>query len=262
MASNMTTIGFEATTMEDFEALAERVRREGRAVPAPLGGYRVWPDGPEQVWVSLRADGRVAGLNPHFEGTARIRVAVVAVTRDERFPMDGSVSAWADPDSNEPESGQYPFRVDLPDFDAAVDGLELPWFGELQVAMFARGLTCWPDDAAYEAAERDRWGERPGTDRRQVKGFAAESFIPTGSFALPGKDEEWAGPTAEALFTGHVRSSELRANAATGRAFRHLVVRTLGGEYDVVADPQVVDGSPVEGGVVRASGWLSGRRLG
>lgn len=38
-------------------------------------------------------------------------------------------------------------------------------------------------------------------------------------------------------------------------------VRTLGGEMDVVADPQILEGFLVKDGVVSGSFWLSGRIL-
>jgi hypothetical protein len=128
------------------------------------------------------------------------------------------------------------------------------------VAAFARTLTCWPDEAAYTAAEEVKWGGSKGPDGQAVRGFAAESFIPSGMFALdPSKPHT---PRAEAIFTGHVLSTEVLLNAQTGRSFHHARVKTLGGEFDVVADPEVVKGEPVAGGVVQGSFWLTGRWLG
>jgi hypothetical protein len=175
--------------------------------------------------------------------------------------MDGHLSCWADPTDPDPASGQYPFLVDVPDFDAATDGLAVPAIGTMQIAAFARTLTCWPDEAAYTEAEEQRWaGRGTGPDGQAVKGFAAESFIPSGMFALdPSKPHT---PKAEAIFTGRVLDTKPLVNPWTGRSFRHAVVKTLGGEFDVVADPEVVKGEPVAGGIVQGSYWLTGRWLG
>ena len=260
MASNLTTIGFDARTTEEFEELVFTAARQGTAIDSPMGSYIVWPEGPEQLWAQVNRAGALVGGNPHFAGPARIEVAVVDAVRNNDVPMDGYVVSWANPRSDEPEvDGDYPFVADLPDFDAATDGLELPWKGQMQVAAFARTLTCWPDDAAYEAAEQERWGHRETAEGQPVRGFAAESFIPAGMFT-PGQGEN-AQPTADALFTGHVLATEILTNAHTGMTFRHVLVRSLGGEYDVVADPTVVEGEPVVGGVVQGQFWLSGRLL-
>jgi hypothetical protein len=261
MTSNMSTIGFEAGSADDFRRLAERAVAQGRWVESPHGRYAVWPtSGPEQLWIGVDERGVIVGLNPHFEGSATIRVGIVQAVRDLEHPMDGHLSCWADPADPSPDSGLYPFLVDLPDFDAATEAVAAPALATMQIAAFARTLTCWPDDAAYTAQEEARWSSREGPEDRPVKGFAAESFIPSGMFALdPSKPHT---PKAEAIFTGHVLDTRVLVNGLTGRSFRHALVRTLGGESDVVADPEVVKGEPAVGGVVQGSFWLSGRLVG
>jgi hypothetical protein len=102
----------------------------------------------------------------------------------------------------------------------------------------------YPDEAAYHSAQ-------------EREPFAAESLIPSGLFAGQGEVER-----AEAVFAGRVLRAEVRSNPASGTAFHVLLVRTLGGIFDVVADPTVVTGEPVVGGVVRCVAWLSGRVIG
>jgi hypothetical protein len=128
---------------------------------------------------------------------------------------------------------------------------------------FAHSLECWPDDASYYSEEEERWnpsGAGQGHEERRSKGLASESFIPSGTF--PSSSEEDAAnfvPKAEAIFTGHVLAAELLTNGHSGRKFHHVHVRTLGGEYDVVADPEVVRGEPLLSGVVQGVFWLTGR---
>jgi hypothetical protein len=220
----------------------------------------VWPAAQrEQLWAQVDPNGSLVGLNPHFVGTARMWVAVVSAEPDEQFPLDGSLRCWASPRGDDPESGLYPFLVDVPDFHVTAAGLALPWFGRLQVAAFARSLECWPDDQAYEASEEAKWGGA-GTPERPIRGFAAESFVPSGLFPATGDDAGFR-ETATAIFTGHVVDAEAAVNLETGGAYRHAVVRTLGGEMDVVADPSVIAGEPAAGGVVQGSFWLSGRPI-
>jgi hypothetical protein len=239
----------------EFRALAMQAATAGTSVETSAGRYAVWPASGAQLWAQVAPSGSVVGLNPHFDGPARLPVAVLTTFPHPDRPLDGSLSCWADPTPPDPQSGQYPFVVDSPDF-ATLAGLSLPWFGSLQVAAFARTLTCWDDDAAYQAAEQRRWSGA-GRDGQAVTGFAAESFIPSGIFRLG--DEGPTAPTADAIFTGHVLSAESIVNPQSGRAFWHVLVRSLGGEFDIVADPEVLTGTPPTGGVVQGTFWLSGR---
>jgi len=260
VANNFSTIGFDVGSQEDFVALARVAVERGERVPCPFGEYLVWsPGGGAQLIVQVDDQRRLVGANPHFEGPARIRVAVTHTARDGEHPMDGYVHAWAGPRNDEPESGDYPFVVDMPDFDAATDGLVVPGLGSMQIAAFARTLACWQDDASYAAAEEAKWAAKGYSSGDKVRGFSAESFIPSGTFSLGDPPPGGFVPKAEAIFTGHVLLAELATNGHSGLPFHHLVVKTLGGEYDVVADPTVPEGEPVVGGVVQGTFWLTGR---
>ena len=158
----------------------------------------------------------------------------------------GAFQGWAEPSGDDPESGSYPFVFDVPDYDR-YHSLELPVVLGVQVAAFAHKLEAYASDEAYYAAQH-----------REPK-FAAESFIPSGLFTLGG--EAMTPPQALAILTGHVLDTALLTNPATGATFHWAWVRTLGGEVDVAADPEVPTGSLVPGGVISGSFWLSGRLL-
>ncbi len=250
MASNLSTIGFPVASQHAYVDLTMRVAREGGSVPFPGGRYILWsPGGGAELWVRVAAGGPIeGGAVPHFAGPGRVKVSVIGVERHREHPTDGMIRAWADPEGPDPESGAYPFLVDVPDFERVAGALpELPAAAVLQVAAFARQLDCWADEDAYHEAEREKWGGRPG--------FASESFIPSGTFVPGGGDRE----VAEAIFTGEVEEAERVTNPATGASFHRLLVKTLGGRYDVVADPTVPNGEPAAGGVVQGTFWLTGR---
>ena len=64
---------------------------------------------------------------------------------------------------------------------------------------------------------------------------------------------------AEAAFNGHVIAVERKTNQLTGSEFVWCLVRSTGGTFDVVADPEVLPGQPPVGGVISGSFWLTGR---
>jgi hypothetical protein len=255
MPSDFSAIGFAVPDRGAIADLAIQATTAGRSIEAPSGRYVVWAlGGGEQLWAQVDPGGGLMGLHPHFEGPSRIRVGIVTRIPDATHAMDGALSCWANPrDEQDPETGDYPLLVDVPDFEVAGTALRPPVAAWMQIAAFARSLRCWADDAAYEDGERERWPDA-GTEERPVRGFAAESFVPSGMFTTDG-----APATAHAIFTGHVLETDTRTNEHTGAVYLHVHVRTLGGEYDVVADPEVVKGEPVTGGVVQGTFWLSGR---
>jgi hypothetical protein len=89
--------------------------------------------------------------------------------------------------------------------------------------------------------------------------FAPKSLIPSGLFTPSGKIKE--PPLAEIIFNGRVVETARVANPVTGQKFYWARVHTLGGELDVVADPQIVQGNVVQDGIVNGTFWLSGRLL-
>src|SRR5205085_2604545 len=122
----------------------------------------------------------------------------------------------------------------------------VPSIGEVQLTAFAHELQAYESEAAYAA-----------TQSGAVK-FATESFIPAGLFNAA-TNEQNTPPQAYAIFTGRVLDTALITNPATEREFCWAHVRTLGGELDMVADPDLLDGYLTKGGIVGGSFWLSGR---
>ena len=245
MASNLSSIGFPSTR-DSFADLAHRASQEGEPHAAPLGTYIRWAvgGGPE-LWVQVRPTEsgaqEIVGLNPHFEGSARMSVGITATVRDPDHPLDGRLDGWANPSTNDPEAGDFPFSFDLPDFDLQAGRLRLPAIREVALSGFARQIRCWDDEAAYQA------------DQKQRPAMATQSFIPVGQFAT------WQGPVAAGLFTGVVVSAQLKVNPISGLSYYHATVETLGGQVDVVADPEICAMAPTSGGIIQATCWLSGR---
>jgi len=246
MASHFSTLGLSVETSDDFLALAEQVADHCTTFDAPGGRYLHWscPSGAE-LWLQVGDGDSLDGMNPHFRGESIVRVGLTArIVRFDGNALDGAFEGWAEPSNDDPESGRYPFVFDAPDFRLH-DELRVPAQLEVQVAAFAHHVSMFPSPEAYAASQS-----------RKYK-FASKSFIPTGSFPTEGRKDQPA--EARAMFTGHVRKAELRRNELTGGPFWWALVETLGGVFDVVIDPELVDEAPREDTVLSGSFWLSGR---
>ena len=240
MHSHMSSIGFPFSTNEEFADLAMTAATQGEPVQVSGGMYYRWsPGAGVELWAQADQDGRLIGLNPHFNEAARMGVGLInPIARERDSALDGAFYGWADPAENAPDNGEYPFAFDLPDFKRH-DRLALPAIVNVQIAAFAHTLTVFESEEAFHAR---------GSDEMKM---AAESCIPSGTFSSP--------PKSTVIFNGHVLEAAQLTNPHTQQMFWWARVRTLGGEFDVVADPEIVESAIIQGGVIGGSVWLSGR---
>ena len=249
MPSHLTTLGFPVTTEKDFRHYVFEASEFGQKLESPNGSYTMWALGNGiELWVQTNLHKRILGMRPHFSGHSRMKVGLSRrIVRSDQSILDGTLYAWADPQVEEDaESGSYPFVFDLPDYDLHCT-IRIPGPATIQLAAFAHELQGFLNEDAYNAAQ--------GNDIK----FAAESFIPSGLFAPGSGGGRREQPEAMAIFSGRVLVTQILTNPVTSQRFYWARVRTLGGEVDVVADPQVVRGKVVKGGIIKGTFWLSGR---
>ena len=248
MPSHLTDIGFFTDTENDFLALAQHAYEHGELFTTARGTYFRWsPGAGVELWGQFNLDKEWTGLCPHFVGDARVRVALTAkLEGTSPSGLDGAFHGWADPSTEEPDSGCYPFVFDAPDF-RRYDTIQLPCIVAAQIAAFAHQVTAYESASTLEAAQKDEDGLR----------LADEAFIPMGLFTS--EFDTATPPQALALLSGRVLETALRCNPFTQREFRWARVQSFGGMFDVVADPLIVTGDVVPGGILQGEFWLSGR---
>lgn len=247
MPSQFSAIGFTVSSGEDLAALASHVAERADTVDAGPGQYLCWsPPSGEQLWLQMKRNGDPMGMNPHFEGKSSVRVGLEArVAREGHTPLDGSFLAWANPPGEAATGGEYPFVFDCPDA-ATHEALSLPLVVDVQVAAFAQQLTVYASEAAYDAAQA-----------AQGLAFGARSFIPSGLISPSG--EPVVPPESHALIAGVVVEAGERRNAITGQTFWWALLDTVGGTYDAVIDPELIEAPVAAGQVLAGWFWLSGR---
>lgn len=248
MPSHFSTIGLPLQSQEEFITLANELAGESVRLDVPGGYYLCWSsESGAELWFQVDEDNDLIGMNPHFSGESRVRAGLTRrVTRSSGSPLDGAFQGWADPQGDDPENGSYPFVFNAPDFQCDRE-LTLPSIVQAQVAAFVHELSMFRSEEEYMASQTG-----------ELK-FAAESFIPSGLFQRGGESID--PPEAQAIFTGRILESEMRMNELTNQPFQWVLVETLGGVFDVIADPEFIEFSPSPGGILLGSFWLSGRLL-
>lgn len=236
----------------------------------------------------------ILGLTPFFEGKSSVPLKITApIRRDADNSFEGGFYAWVGSDADKAEAtaastdesgngsnddadfdDSYPMVFDAVDF-AVHAKRQVPFTANVRLSGFARELKAYASPEAY--AEVDGDGPK----------LAASAFIPMGIFAASAADgasgaandntdngavngakagadgQGIAGtqPSATALLTGTVRAHHLLTNNNTGRDYHWLTVDSLAASFDILADPEVVSGEIVTGGVVEVACWFFGRIL-
>jgi hypothetical protein len=245
--SNLSDIGFPVRGEQDVNDVIMKVLKNVSEIPCPRGSYYKFADASgAAIYLQANASQELIGFNPHFEGKSRRTVCLTETIEKESSELDGAFHAWANPsEENNPESGEYPFVFDVPDFRVNAD-LSFPQNRQVQLTAFAS------NEFQVFASERDFYAQQDS----ELK-FAAKSFVPTGliNFHI----DNTQPPLAFGVFTGEIKEFELKTNELTGEKFYWFLVDTLGGEIDVVADAKLVAAEPSVGGYLNGQFWLSGR---
>ncbi|MEM1037256.1 MAG: hypothetical protein AAGI14_10900 [Pseudomonadota bacterium] len=247
--SNFSNIGFPVQTDEDLDQLIETIAPRCERLKTERGIYLAYHhESGASLWLQVDAQNSLIGISPHFQGTSRRRVGLIRDIDRGYSPLDGALYGWAEPQNEDaPEdTGSYPFVFDLPD-RWRMPRLNLPQTVDVQLTASPYELQVYSDEAAYDAS----------TDTGEPK-FASESFVPSGLF-ISEDAPEGTQPESYGMFYGTVLSAEQHSDVYKGGHFTHLLVRTLGGEIDVVADDTILPETPQIGAIIGGSFWLSGR---
>lgn len=243
--NDLSNIGFEVETMEDFKELVVKACNRGKEVPADNGYYMHYSDkSGAEIWAQINSENNIIGAHPHFKGKSKRTVCLVNNVEREGTHLDGAYYAWANPkDENNPESGDYPFVFDVPNFKTNKK-IKLPQNVQIQLTAFAWSVNCYDSEEEFDKKQN-----------QELK-YAVQSFIPSGLFSPKGEDTRPA--QAHGIFTGNIIEWEKRTNEFSGKQFYWLLVETLGGQVDVVADEIYFDEEPKIAGVIHGQFWLSG----
>jgi hypothetical protein len=230
MRTHFDNVGFDVPTRDHLTALIRRTAREGRPIEAPHGMYFRWTPGAGiELWAGIDPQRELTAFNPHFAGSGRMRVRVERLDRDRQAPLTGSVHGVV-----AGTDGSVPLSIDVPDFDVlTAPGDNVSTF---QVAAFAHEVHVFEDEQAFQASGAGR----PAQTLERVQ------------------DEDEV-ERSDALIAGVAAEVDTRENPVTGARFHWMLVRTVGGTVDVVADLEVISGPPAPGVIVYGEFWLSGR---
>lgn len=251
--SNLSDIGIPVNTVDEYNRLFAKLWKESAGYvstpldPTIIGHYRAYKDmSGAEVWMSKDSK-KAYGLNCHFSGDTVWKVGVERIARSPKNEMDGVLFCWADAQWYEDTmewSGLFPFVVNVPDFQSVNGYLKPPATVEIQLCALATSVSIFKSREDYEADALSN----AGSLQRNV-----ESFIPLDISSREFED------LAYSSMSGVIRGFSYEVNSFTGRAFWLADVQTLGGNLNVLCDPELIEGTPLPGSIVIGDVYMSGR---
>jgi hypothetical protein len=247
--SNLSDIGFPVQNEQDVNGLIEDLLSVVKPTHCKQGAYYIYTDtSGAEMYLQGNTGDELIGFNPHFAGESRRTVCLTEMIERDSSELDGGFHAWANPsDASDPESGDYPFVFDAPDFRTYAIS-QFPRACDIQLTAFAS------NDFKIYQTETEYYDSQTGEPK-----FAAKSFVPSALFGAVENADEPPRPIGK--FAGEIKAFEMKRNQRTKANFYWFLVETLGGEIDVVADPKLIASEPQLGGVVSGQFWLSGRLI-
>jgi hypothetical protein len=142
MPSHYSTIGMPLKSKEDYQKLVIAAAQRGTHVGSPGSEYILYMPGEGvELWVQVTEGNTLLGCNPHFSGQGKMHLAITQMIPSKTHAMDGSAHGWANAPRAEPEQGDYPLLVDVPDFALIKQHVSPPQFVTMQIAAFAHTLS-------------------------------------------------------------------------------------------------------------------------
>ncbi|GGO08251.1 hypothetical protein [Saccharibacillus kuerlensis] len=247
MINHMTMLGFQMQDEEDFLKLADHAYKNGTLIQTPQGAYvQFQAGGGAELWLQLNREGVAIGMHPHFTGAGLMQIGIEGeLQHEEANELDGTFYAWAGAKPGHPGEGLYAFLFDVPDRDR-YGSITTSMIRQVQLSAFAHELKVFSNEADYFAYQLER--------------SAGGLILTTETFESTGLNDQGGEPGSTAAFTGRVLRAGWVRNEMTGLYFQWALVRTLGGDIDVVADERLVGEREIqEGDILSGSFWLSGR---
>ncbi|MGK3208715.1 hypothetical protein [Amycolatopsis sp. MEPSY49] len=242
MSSHFEAIGIRVTSKEDFRERVVSLIGAGtaRQITAKTS-EQVWTDPSGARLVAQIRTGKIEFLLPSLAGaTPPVPVRDVRLVDDETAMLD--LLDGVDGELVCPIAVELEDRAVLAHFGGRLES------GSLVLAALAEDVTVHADAEAYFASQDD---DKPK--------FAADHFIPSGTFALAEPSSGWT-PSAHALFAGEVIEVETPVNTATGTAFHRIRVRTIAAiELGVAIATTDLERPPARGNIVAGTFFLTGR---
>ena len=252
MSSDMTALGFSVSCEQDFRHYVYQASEFGFKIETPRGSYTLWQPGEGiELWVQTNLHHRIIGMQTHFSGQSCLPMMLTeCVIRPGHSILDGAFYGWtAKIASDQPlekinDIERFSLTFDAPDYDTYTH-LALPHYTFVQLAAFAYNIKSFvATENAIRSYQMDQEFLKPLQTSSSMRKKQVAPFL-----------------SSQVTISGTIISIYQKVNPVTTQRFYAILLQTIIGLIDVVADPQVIQGSLCCGSMLSVTCRLSGRLL-
>jgi hypothetical protein len=249
MPSNFSSIGVNVNSSKELAQLLSKLAETSKTVKCQHGYYiNCHSDTGAELWAQMDNTNQCIGVNPCYDGVSNLTAGITKKIGNESYnDFEAELYCWMNPSKDKIDMGDYPFIFDCVNV-AAFDKIQIPCRANIKLTAIAHQLEIYADEKTYSASKKDG------------KGMAAKSFIPSGTFPLDDNDKDFEYKP-EVIFSGIILEYKLLTNEWGNGKYYWLKVETYGGIIDVVIDPEMVDKPIKVGGVISGVFYLCGKLL-
>lgn len=243
MVNHFRSIGIHVESIEDMIEIYTLAMQNSTQYKTDIGYVLQWTssDGPE-LWLHLNKQRVVLGGDPAFHGESSIKASATRLfCRPNDTKYEGGVFVWVNPKEDNLNEGEFPITFDLVD-KVAYGNLVLPFLSEISVSAFADSLKIFESEEMYMKA----------MENEKLK-LAPESNIHLGLF------QNKETPDSNIMMSGKIIKHKQMVNPLTNNPYYWILLKSLGGTVDVVADPDFIHAPLEVGGIISGTFWLAGR---
>ena len=238
MADHFQTLGFPVQDVDTFSLVATYALQEGHEIPFGSGVLTCWEIGDGlELWVESDQQGNLMALRPCFLGQSELEIEL-----KERFSPE--ISSYYG------LVGEKDVIFEVADY-ARQESLNLPSLEKIRLSAFSHGLKVFKSQEEYRAT--------PLRKPPQAVDTSPEGYYFVCPELFEGEERFLAEPSSVCCFSGSVLDSELRVNAAFSNNYHWILVETLLGQLDVLAEASAFPEPLEEGQYIDGVFWLSGR---
>jgi hypothetical protein len=244
MGSHLSAIGFGCQQDSDVLDLVERIWPNTTEHTFRGGCYRRWDSGcGADVWLHLDRQGVIVGLTPGFAGKGSLPFrAYTRFPRERGTRFEGALKGWTTCHTS--GTDVHPIAFDLIGYGLPLAS-RTPFVSSVRLTAFAHDITTHSDAHTFLASQESK-----------LK-LASNFFIHTGLLDQP--EDRTIRPASTAMFAAKVIESAEHVVPMFNSRFHWMLVESLIGTLDIVADPADTSHLPPPGSIVVGSFWLCGR---